>query len=76
MTSLYHQFTLGPERKKEEEASCGEFFFEDSPKEKNILDVVETITKEDYWEESMGGVVVVVVFRLCFRRRVFHGGSC
>lgn len=55
LTSLYHQFTLGPERKKEEEESCGEFFFEDSPKEKSILDVVETITKEDYWEESMGG---------------------
>ena len=37
-----------------------------------MLDVVETIIKEDYWEDSIVGVL----FRFCFRRRVLHRGNC
>lgn len=40
--------------------------------EKDMLDVVETIIKEDYWGESMVGGL----FSLRFRRRLLREGNC
>ena len=62
-------------------ASCG-YFFEDRPKqERDMLDVVENMMKEDHWEDSIVGA-----FGVMFQEEgpswrellvhILHGGQC